>query len=160
MSQAFVQFLINYSGFNIRLKILLSDINYPVHLRKVQNNTTFDRNGITLYTATGAPRGYRNYSLICVTYYLRDFFTVYRPYNYFRYAWRMLGLVLGMKLPVLGTHAFGFGFILHIGGEAMEGVEFPTGKPVVPSQLDENDPKFAYSNYSINYWYFLINSKF
>lgn len=47
---------------------------------------------------------------------------------------------LGVEIPILGTHAFGFGFILHIGGAAMEGVEFPTGKPVVPYQLDENDP--------------------
>jgi branched-chain amino acid transport system substrate-binding protein len=47
---------------------------------------------------------------------------------------------LGLELPVLGTHAFGFGFILHIGGAAMEGVEFPTGKPVVPYQLDKDDP--------------------
>jgi branched-chain amino acid transport system substrate-binding protein len=47
---------------------------------------------------------------------------------------------LGMKVPVLGTHAFGFGFIIALGGKAMEGVEFPTGKPVVPYQLDANDP--------------------
>jgi len=47
---------------------------------------------------------------------------------------------LGMKIPVLGTHAFGFGFIIGIGGNAMEGVEFPTGKPVVPYQLDKSDP--------------------
>ena len=47
---------------------------------------------------------------------------------------------LGMKIPILGTHGFGFGFIIALGGEAMEGVEFPAGKPVVPDQLDENDP--------------------
>ncbi|MBM4338289.1 MAG: hypothetical protein FJ110_01975 [Deltaproteobacteria bacterium] len=47
---------------------------------------------------------------------------------------------LGMKTPVLGTHAFGFGFIIALGGEAMEGVEFPAAKPVVFDQLDENDP--------------------
>ncbi len=47
---------------------------------------------------------------------------------------------LGMKLPILGTHAFGFGFIIALGGEAMEGVEFPGAKPVVYDQLDENDP--------------------
>lgn len=47
---------------------------------------------------------------------------------------------LGIKTPILGTHAFGFGFIIGIGGDAVEGVEFPTGKPVVPYQLDENDP--------------------
>jgi branched-chain amino acid transport system substrate-binding protein len=47
---------------------------------------------------------------------------------------------LGMKIPILGTHAFGFGFIIALGGEAMEGVEFGAGKPVVPDQLDENDP--------------------
>ena len=47
---------------------------------------------------------------------------------------------LGMKIPILGTHAFGFGFIIAVGGEAMEGVEFGAGKPVVPDQLDENDP--------------------
>ncbi|MDP3016790.1 MAG: ABC transporter substrate-binding protein, partial [Deltaproteobacteria bacterium] len=47
---------------------------------------------------------------------------------------------LGIKTPVLGTHAFGFGFIIALGGEAMEGVEFPAAKPVVFDQLDENDP--------------------
>jgi branched-chain amino acid transport system substrate-binding protein len=46
---------------------------------------------------------------------------------------------LGVKTPILGTHAFGFGFIIALGGEAMEGVEFGAGKPVVPDQLDEND---------------------
>ena len=47
---------------------------------------------------------------------------------------------LGVKTPILGTHAFGFHFIIGLGGEAMEGVEFGAGKPVVPDQLDENDP--------------------
>jgi len=47
---------------------------------------------------------------------------------------------LGIEIPILGTHAFGFGFIIKLGGEAMEGVEFGTGKPVVPYQLDEDDP--------------------
>ncbi len=47
---------------------------------------------------------------------------------------------LGVKIPILGTHAFGFGFVIALGGEAMEGVEFGAGKPVVPDQLDENDP--------------------
>jgi len=47
---------------------------------------------------------------------------------------------LGVKTPIIGTHAFGFGFIIALGGEAMEGVEFGAGKPVVPDQLDENDP--------------------
>lgn len=47
---------------------------------------------------------------------------------------------LGIDVPVLGTHAFGFGFILGLGGKAMEGVTFPTGKTVVPHQLDEDDP--------------------
>jgi branched-chain amino acid transport system substrate-binding protein len=47
---------------------------------------------------------------------------------------------LGIKIPILGTHAFGFGFIIALGGEAMEGVEFGAGKTVVPYQLDEDDP--------------------
>src|SRR4030042_1393457 len=47
---------------------------------------------------------------------------------------------LGVKTPILGTHAFGFGFIIALGGQAMECVEFGAGKPVVPDQLDENDP--------------------
>jgi branched-chain amino acid transport system substrate-binding protein len=47
---------------------------------------------------------------------------------------------LGVKTPILGTHAFGFGFIIALGGEAMEGVEFGAAKPVVFDQLDENDP--------------------
>ena len=48
---------------------------------------------------------------------------------------------LGIKTPILGTHAFGFGFFINLGGEATEGVEFPGGKPVVtPEQLDDRDP--------------------
>jgi branched-chain amino acid transport system substrate-binding protein len=47
---------------------------------------------------------------------------------------------LGMKIPIIGTHAFGFGFIIALGGTAMEGVEFAAGKPVVPDQLDKDDP--------------------
>ncbi len=47
---------------------------------------------------------------------------------------------LGMKTPIIGTHAFGFGFIIALGGAAMEGVEFAAGKPVVPDQLDKADP--------------------
>ena len=47
---------------------------------------------------------------------------------------------LGVKIPILGTHAFGFGFVIALGGEAMEGVEFAAAKPVVPDQLDEKDP--------------------
>ena len=48
---------------------------------------------------------------------------------------------LGIKTPILGTHAFGFGFFISLGGEATEGVEFPAGKPVVtPEQLDDGDP--------------------
>jgi branched-chain amino acid transport system substrate-binding protein len=47
---------------------------------------------------------------------------------------------LGITTPVIGTHAFGFGFIIALGGAAMEGVEFGAGKPVVPYQLDEGDP--------------------
>jgi branched-chain amino acid transport system substrate-binding protein len=47
---------------------------------------------------------------------------------------------LGIKTPVIGTHAFGFGFIIALGGAAMEGVEFGAGKPVVPYQLDKDDP--------------------
>lgn len=46
----------------------------------------------------------------------------------------------GIKTPILGTHAFGFGFIIDIGQDAVEGVEFPAGKSVVPYQLDKNDP--------------------
>ena len=47
---------------------------------------------------------------------------------------------LGINIPILGTHAFGFGFIIELGGEAMEGVEFAAGKTVVPYQLDVDDP--------------------
>ncbi len=47
---------------------------------------------------------------------------------------------LGINIPIIGTHGFGFGFIIALGGAAMEGVEFGAGKPVVPYQLDEDDP--------------------
>jgi branched-chain amino acid transport system substrate-binding protein len=46
----------------------------------------------------------------------------------------------GIDLPILGTHAFGFGYILELGGQAVEGVEFPSGKTVTPYQLDDGDP--------------------
>jgi len=46
----------------------------------------------------------------------------------------------GIELPILGTHAFGFGYIIELGGQAVEGVEFPSGKTVTPYQLDEDDP--------------------
>jgi branched-chain amino acid transport system substrate-binding protein len=48
---------------------------------------------------------------------------------------------LGIKTPIIGTHAFGFGFVIALGGAAMEGVEFAAGKPVVPDQLDKDDPQ-------------------
>jgi branched-chain amino acid transport system substrate-binding protein len=47
---------------------------------------------------------------------------------------------LGINIPIIGPHSFGFGFVIALGGAAMEGVEFSAGKPVVPDQLDENDP--------------------
>jgi branched-chain amino acid transport system substrate-binding protein len=47
---------------------------------------------------------------------------------------------LGIPIPIIGTHAFGFGFVIALGGAAMEGVEFGAGKPVAPYQLDEDDP--------------------
>jgi branched-chain amino acid transport system substrate-binding protein len=47
---------------------------------------------------------------------------------------------LGMKTPVIGPHSFGFGFIIALGGAAMEGVECVAGKIVVPDQLDKDDP--------------------
>ena len=47
---------------------------------------------------------------------------------------------LGISIPIIGTHAFGFGFVIALGGTAMEGVEFGAGKPTVPYQLDEDDP--------------------
>jgi branched-chain amino acid transport system substrate-binding protein len=47
---------------------------------------------------------------------------------------------LGINIPIIGTHGFGFNFIIALGGAAMEGVEFAAGKPVVPDQLDKDDP--------------------
>ena len=36
---------------------------------------------------------------------------------------------LGMKIPIIGTHAFGFGFIIALGGEAREGWNLVRGNP-------------------------------
>jgi len=47
---------------------------------------------------------------------------------------------LGVKTPFSGLMASDSAFILALGGQAMEGVEFGAGKPVVPDQLDDNDP--------------------
>jgi len=47
----------------------------------------------------------------------------------------------GIRMPVIGTHAFGFEFTLNIGKEAVEGVEFVSGKVCVANQLDDGDPQ-------------------
>lgn len=47
----------------------------------------------------------------------------------------------GIRMPVLGTHAFGFEFTLTAGKEAVEGIEFPSGKACVINQLDDTDPQ-------------------
>ena len=47
----------------------------------------------------------------------------------------------GIRMPVLGTHGWGFGFTLEVGKEAVEGVEFVSGKAVVTYQLDDSDPQ-------------------
>jgi branched-chain amino acid transport system substrate-binding protein len=49
----------------------------------------------------------------------------------------------GIKLPVIGTHGWGFGFTLDVGKEAVEGAEFVAGKAVVAYELDDNDPQKA-----------------
>ncbi len=49
----------------------------------------------------------------------------------------------GIRMPVLGTHGWGFGFTLEMGKEAVEGVEFVSGKAVVSSYLDNSDPQKA-----------------
>ena len=46
-------------------------------------------------------------------------------------------LLSSTKLSCVGNP---LGFVIALGGEAMEGVEFPGAKPVVFDQLDENDP--------------------
>jgi branched-chain amino acid transport system substrate-binding protein len=52
-------------------------------------------------------------------------------------------LAQGIRIPILGTHAWGFGFTLEMGKEAVEGVEFVSGKAVVTDQLDDSDPQTA-----------------
>jgi branched-chain amino acid transport system substrate-binding protein len=52
-------------------------------------------------------------------------------------------LAQDIHIPVMGTHAFGFGFTLAVGKEAVEGIEFPSGKAVVTHQLDDSDPQKA-----------------
>ncbi|MEM4720970.1 MAG: ABC transporter substrate-binding protein [Candidatus Methanomethylicaceae archaeon] len=47
---------------------------------------------------------------------------------------------LGMTIPVIGSHAYGIPFTISIGGDAVEGVKFPTEKVVVPHDLDPNEP--------------------
>jgi len=47
----------------------------------------------------------------------------------------------GIRMPAMGNHAWGFGFTLAAGKEAIEGVEFVAGKAVVADQLDDSDPQ-------------------
>lgn len=48
---------------------------------------------------------------------------------------------LGMKTPVIGTHAYGFEFTLKIGGSALDGTVFPSGKILQAEQLPNSDPQ-------------------
>ena len=50
---------------------------------------------------------------------------------------------LGMKTPVIGTHAYGFDFTLQVGGEAIEGTVFPSGKILKAEELPDSDPQKA-----------------
>ena len=50
---------------------------------------------------------------------------------------------LGMSMPVIGTHAYGFDFTLAIGGEALEGTVFPSGKILRANELPDSDPQKA-----------------
>ncbi len=52
-------------------------------------------------------------------------------------------LAQGIRMPVIGTHGWGFGFTLDIGKESVEGVEFVAGKAVVTDELDDTDPQKA-----------------
>lgn len=50
---------------------------------------------------------------------------------------------LGMKIPVIGTHAYGFEFTLGVGGDALEGTVFPSGKILKAEELPDSDPQKA-----------------
>lgn len=50
---------------------------------------------------------------------------------------------LGMSMPTIGTHAYGFDFTLGIGGEALEGTVFPSGKILLANELPASDPQKA-----------------
>jgi branched-chain amino acid transport system substrate-binding protein len=50
-------------------------------------------------------------------------------------------LTQGIRMPVMGTHAWGFESTLAIGKEAVEGAEFVAGKAIVADQLDNSDPQ-------------------
>jgi branched-chain amino acid transport system substrate-binding protein len=46
-------------------------------------------------------------------------------------------------MPVVGTHGWGFGVILEVGKEAVEGAEFVAGKIITAYELDDSDPQKA-----------------
>jgi branched-chain amino acid transport system substrate-binding protein len=48
---------------------------------------------------------------------------------------------LGMKIPVIGSHAYGFEFTLGVGGDALEGTVFPSGKIIKAEELPGSDPQ-------------------
>jgi len=50
-------------------------------------------------------------------------------------------LTQGIRMPIIGTHGWGFGFTLEMGKEAVEGAEFVAGKAVISQELDDSDPQ-------------------
>ncbi len=48
---------------------------------------------------------------------------------------------LGMTLPVVGNHAMAMQPTLAVGGEAVNGFVFPSGKIIVKDELNDNDPQ-------------------
>lgn len=49
--------------------------------------------------------------------------------------------VLGLDVPVVATHPWGAPFVLGMGGESVDKVMFPTGKIVIPSEIQDSDPQ-------------------
>lgn len=48
---------------------------------------------------------------------------------------------IGVNLPIIGTHAYGFQAMIDAGGKDVEGVEFPNDPSIVSDQLPVSDPR-------------------
>ena len=49
---------------------------------------------------------------------------------------------LGINIPYIGSHGIGNNTFIELAGDGAEGVVIPTGKLLVPTEIDEDDPQY------------------